>query len=140
MKTFQVNILAASSVFYAGPCESLVVPTPDGKRGVMAHHADAIAAIAPGELSYTIPGQKPLLAAVSHGMIKIEANQVLVLVETAERPEDIDRIRTQQKADAAREAMLQKQSRREYLETQAQLARALNRLRVKHHSEHVNLD
>ena len=37
-----------------------------------------------------------------------------------------------------REALLQKQSRREYLETQAQLARALTRLRVKHHSE--NLD
>ena len=53
-------------------------------------------------------------------------------------PEDIDRIRNQQKADAAREALLQKQSRREYLETQAQLARALTRLRVKHHSE--NLD
>ena len=54
------------------------------------------------------------------------------------KPEDIDRIRNQQKADAAREALLQKQSRREYLETQAQLARALTRLRVKHHSE--NLD
>ena len=44
----------------------------------------------------------------------------------------------EQAADAAREALLQKQSRREYLETQAQLARALTRLRVKHHSE--NLD
>ena len=70
--------------------------------------------------------------------IVYEDNHVLVLVETAEKPEDIDRIRNQQKADAAREALLQKQSRREYLETQAQLARALTRLRVKHHSE--NLD
>ena len=116
----------------------VVVPTPDGKCGVLAHHSNAIAAISPGELSYTVPGEKPRLAAVSHGMIKIEDNHVLVLVETAEKPEDIDRIRNQQKADAAREALLQKQSRREYLETQAQLARALTRLRVKHHSE--NLD
>lgn len=138
MDTFQLNILAASSVFYEGECESLVVPTPDGKRGVLAHHSNAIAAISPGELSYTVPGEKQRLAAVSHGMIKIEDNHVLVLVETAEKPEDIDRIRNQQKADAAREALLQKQSRREYLETQAQLARALTRLRVKHHSE--NLD
>ena len=138
MDTFQLNILAASSVFYEGECESLVVPTPDGKRGVLAHHSNAIAAISPGELSYTVPGEKPRLAAVSHGMIKIEDNHVLVLVETAEKPEDIDRIRNQQKADAAREALLQKQSLREYLETQAQLARALTRLRVKHHSE--NLD
>ena len=104
MDTFQLNILAASSAFYEGECESLVVPTSDGKRGVLAHHSNAIAAISPGELSYTVPGEKPRLAAVSHGMIKIEDNHVLVLVETAEKPEDIDRIRNQQKADAARQA------------------------------------
>lgn len=84
MDTFQLNILSASSAFYEGECESLVVPTPDGKRGVLAHHSNAIAAISPGELSYTVPGEKPRLAAVSHGMIKIEDNHVLVLVETAE--------------------------------------------------------
>ena len=100
MDTFQLNILSASSAFYEGECESLVVPTPDGKCGVLAHHSNAIAAISPGELSYTVPGEKPRLAAVSHGMIKIEDNHVLVLVETAEKPEDIDRIRNQQKADA----------------------------------------
>ena len=138
MDTFQLNILSASSAFYEGECESLVVPTPDGKCGVLAHHSNAIAAISPGELSYTVPGEKPRLAAVSHGRIRIEDNHVLVRVETAEKPEYSDRIRTPQKADAAREALLQKQSRREYLETQAQLARALTRLRVKHHSE--NLD
>ena len=98
MDTFQLNILSASSAFYEGECESLVVPTPDGKCGVLAHHSNAIAAISPGELSYTVPGEKPRLAAVSHGMIKIEDNHVLVLVETAEKPEDIDRIRNQQKA------------------------------------------
>ena len=91
MDTFQLNILSASSAFYEGECESLVVPTPDGKCGVLAHHSNAIAAISPGELSYTVPGEKPRLAAVSHGMIKIEDNHVLVLVETAEKPEDIDR-------------------------------------------------
>ncbi len=138
MSTFQLNILSASAVFYEGECESLIVPTPDGKLGVLAHHSNMIAAISPGELSYTIPGEKARLAAVSYGLVKIENNHVLVLVETAEKPEDIDKIRTQEKADAAREAMLQKMSRREYMETQAALARALNRLKVKHHSE--NLD
>ena len=155
MDTFQLNILSASSAFYEGECESLVVPTPDGKCGVLAHHSNAIAAISPGELSYTVPGEKPRLAAVSHGMIKIEDNHVLVLVETAEKPEDIDRIRNQQKADAAREALLEEYGEQidlsntegiltpdnngiYHIKTQAQLARALTRLRVKHHSE--NLD
>ena len=43
MDTFQLNILSASSAFYEGECESLVVPTPDGKCGVLAHHSNAIA-------------------------------------------------------------------------------------------------
>ena len=51
MDTFQLNILAASSAFYEGECESLVVPTPDGKRGVLAHHSNAIAAISPSTVS-----------------------------------------------------------------------------------------
>ena len=139
MDTFQLNILSASSAFYEGECE--LAGCADARWQVRCAGAPQqrhCRHLAPGELSYTVPGEKPRLAAVSHGMIKIEDNHVLVLVETAEKPEDIDRIRNQQKADAAREALLQKQSRREYLETQAQLARALTRLRVKHHSE--NLD
>ncbi|WP_102410665.1 ATP synthase F1 subunit epsilon [Beduinella massiliensis] len=138
MESFHVDILAAACSFYAGPCVSLVVPTPDGKRGVQANHCNMIAAITPGELSYTLPGERPRLAAVSSGLIKIEDGRVLVLVETAERPEDIDKNRAQRVADVAREAMLQKMSRREYLETQAQLARSINRLRVKHHAEQLN--
>ena len=58
---------------------------------------------------------------------------VLVLVDAAERPEDIDAIRARHKADEAREILLQKKSRQEYRTAQATLARALNRLRVKEH-------
>ena len=138
MDTFQLNILSASSAFYEGECESLVVPTPDGKCGVLAHHSNAIAAISPGELSYTVPGEKPRLAAVSHGMIKIEDYHVRLGRDTAEMPEHIFRIRMKMKALSWCEALQHILSRRVYLESQAQLARALTRLRVKHHSE--NLD
>ena len=70
-------------------------------------------------------------AAVSGGMVKIEKNDVLVLVDSVERPEEIDAARARREADEAREAMLQKKSRQEYQLAQAALARAMNRLRVK---------
>ena len=70
-------------------------------------------------------------ASVSSGIVKIENNTVLVLVETAELPEDIDANRARRAEAAAKEAMLQKRSIREYNEAQAQLARAVSRLRVK---------
>ena len=82
-------------------------------------------------MSYRIPGEETKIAAVSSGLIKIENNEVLVLVDSAERPEEIDANRAKEAADAAREALLQKQSIREYRTAQTNLARAIARLRVK---------
>ena len=61
----------------------------------------------------------------------MERNEVLVLVDSAEHPEEIDEVRAKREADEAREALLQKRSRQEHQIAQATLARALNRLRVK---------
>ena len=131
MAVFQVHILAADRTFYEGPCESLVIPTSDGEQGILANHSAMIAAVQPGLLRYRVPGQPVRLAAVSPGMMKVEKNDVLVLVDSAEHPEEIDAVRAQREADEAREALLQKKSRQEHQIAQATLARALNRLRVK---------
>ena len=134
METFLVHILAADRTLYEGPCESLTIPTSDGEQGILAHHSSMIAAVRPGTLRYRVPGQDVQLAAVSPGMVKVESNEVLVLVDSAERPEEIDEARARREADQAREAILQKKSRQEHQVAQATLARALNRLRVKNHS------
>lgn len=131
MESFQVHILAADQTFYEGPCVSLTIPASDGELGILANHSPMIAAVKPGTLRYQVPGEEPRLAAISPGMMKVEKNDVLVLVDSAERPEDIDAVRAQREADEAREALLQKRSRQEHQIAQATLARALNRLRVK---------
>ena len=133
METFLVHILAADKTLYEGPCESLTIPTSDGEQGILAHHSSMIAAVRPGTLRYRVPGQDVQLAAVSPGMVKVESNEVLVLVDSAERPEEIDEVRARREADQAREALLQQRSRQEHQVAQATLARALNRLRVKSH-------
>ena len=133
MDTFQVHILAADRTFYEGPCVSLVVPTSDGERGILAHHDSMIAAVQPGTLRWRVPGQPVQTAAVSPGMVKVEYDDVLVLVDSAEHPEEIDEVRARREADQAHEALLQKKSRQEHQIAQATLARALNRLRVKEH-------
>ena len=131
MTTFPVHIFAADCMFYEGPCESLVVPTSQGQYGVLANHSNMIAAIIPGMLTYRLPGEEKQVAAVSAGLIKVESGEVLILVDSAERPEEIDENRARRAADDAKEALLQKQSIQEYRAAQANLARAINRLRVK---------
>lgn len=135
MEAFQVHILAADHTFYEGPCESLVVPTVDGEAGILAHHCNIIAAVVPGELRCRTPEGEEHRAAVSEGLVKVEGGDVLVLVDSAERPEEIDANRARRDADAAKEAILQKKSIQEYRSAQANLARALSRLRVKRGSK-----
>jgi F-type H+-transporting ATPase subunit epsilon len=132
MDSFQIAIIAADRDFYEGVCESLVVPTTDGQLGILAHHSNLIEAIVPGKLTYTVPGEEPKIAFVSSGMLKVEENEVLVLVDSAERPEEIDESRARHAEAKAREALLQKQSRQEYITSKAHLARAMNRLKVRH--------
>lgn len=130
MTAFTVHILAADKVLYDGECESLIIPTPWGQYGILANHCKAICAIVAGRLTYRVPGGKDRYAAVSDGLVKIENNDVLILVDTAEHPEEIDINKVKAAADASKEAMLQKRSIREYHEAQATLARALSRIDV----------
>lgn len=131
MKTFNINILAADHPFYTGPCESLIVPSSEGQYGILANHSNMIIAVEPGALYYRPPGQPTQVVSVSHGLVKIENNRVLVLVDSVERPEDIDANRAKRAAAEAREAILQTKSMQEYGAAQARLARALSRLQVK---------
>ena len=131
MEEFKISILAADQPFYEGPCVSLVVPTLEGMYGFMAKHVRMISAIVPGTLHYTLPDGTKYYAAVSEGIVKCEDNRIIVLVDTAERPEDIDANRAKEAADRAREIMLQKRSFEEYHTAQANLSRAMNRLKVR---------
>lgn len=131
MENFPVHILAADEPFYEGPCQSISVPTTTGMYGVLAHHTNVILAIVPGTLRYRCEGEDEKLAAVSAGLMKVENGEVLILVDSAERPEEIDANRAQRAADRAKEELLQEKSIQEYRMAQSNLARALSRLQVK---------
>lgn len=133
MNSFHLTILAAEKPFYEGECISLVLPTVDGQYGIQAGHNNMIAAVVPGELKYTVADDKTVIAAVSEGLVKVENGRVLILVDTAEKPEEIDENRARYSAEQAKEAILQKKSIQDYYAAQSKMARAISRLRVKSH-------
>lgn len=131
MNSFKLEILAAEKPFFEGDCISLVVPTTQGQYGIQAMHSNMIAAIIPGMLKITTLDEEVSIAAVSEGLVKVENNHVLILVDTAEHPDEIDANRARQSAEMAKEAILQKKSIQDYHLAQAKMARALSRLKVK---------
>ena len=131
MDTFGLKIIASDKVFYEGRCRKLIIPAPDGEKGILANHENMVIAIVVGTAKVQLAGEdewKDL--AVGSGFAEIVNNRVTLLVDTAERPEDIDVRRAKEQQERAEEQMRQKQSIQEYYHTQASLARTMNRLRV----------
>lgn len=136
MSTFWLKIVASDHIFYNGFCEMLVVPAHDGEMGILPHHEAMILAIQEGELRFRVPEEKDWKEAiVGRGIVQVANNRVTMLVDTAERPEDIDAVRAREALERAEEQMRQKQSLREFKMSQASMARALSRLKGSHLKE-----
>ncbi|HIT42321.1 MAG TPA: ATP synthase F1 subunit epsilon [Candidatus Caccovicinus merdipullorum] len=141
MSTFWLKIVASDHVFFNGSCEALVVPAHDGEVGILPHREAMILAIQEGELRFRTPESNGQWrkAVVGLGIVQVANNRVTVIVDTAERPEDIDEVRAKQALERAEEQMRQKQSLREFKMSQASMVRAIARLKGKRESEYKNI-
>ncbi|MBQ6985854.1 MAG: ATP synthase F1 subunit epsilon [Oscillibacter sp.] len=137
---FRVHILASDRDFFDGACTSIRLPTVDGEIGIMSRHINLVTALVPGEMWYRLPDGTERTAAISHGLLRMENNDVLILVDSAEHPEEIDMVRARRAAEHAKEIMLQSKSWQEYLQTQASLSRAMNRLKAAHRANSQEFD
>ena len=131
MDSFYIHVLAEDHVVARGDCLSMVLPLEDGLYGVQAHHSNMISAIVPGILTCTMADGSTIRSAVSRGLVKVENNDVLVLIESAENPEAIDLDRAKRAAWEAQEVLQRKHSLMEQTAAEASLARAINRIRAK---------
>lgn len=131
MNEFNLHIIEADDEYFNGKCVSLVIPTTEGMYGIQAMHENFVAAIDIGVVKYTLPDGTRCHAAVSNGIVKVEKNDVLILVESAEDPEEIDADRAKMEEEAAKEVLSGRTDRLNYRAAKGMLARAANRLKIK---------
>ena len=129
MNSFILNITASSGEFYQGSCESMVLPVKDGVYGVQAGHSPVLVAIHMGMLKFTVDGETREIL-VGDGIAEVTPTFVLLLVDSAERPEDIDKNRAEAARIRAEERLQHKQSMHEYYQTKIALDRAMQRLQT----------
>ena len=129
MNSFILNITASSGEFYQGSCESMVLPVKDGVYGVQAGHSPVLVAIHMAMLKFTVDGETREIL-VGDGIAEVTPTFVLLLVDSAERPEDIDKNRAEAARIRAEERLQHKQSMHEYYQTKIALDRAMQRLQT----------
>ena len=129
MNKFMLNITASSGEFYQGDCEDLVLPTGDGVYGVQAGHSPVLVALHMGILHFEADGESRDVL-VGDGIAEVTPSYVMVLVDSAERPEDIDRNRAEEARIRAQERLQHQQSMHEYYQSKIALNRAMQRLQA----------
>ena len=110
--------------------DEVVAPGSEGYFGVLPGHAPFLTTLGIGELTYRI-GREERHVAVSGGFAEVRNDKVIVLADTAERPEEIDRARAQRARERAEQRLSgHTQEDVDFVRAQCALARALVRLQV----------
>ena len=112
MNTFGMNVVASDKTFYQGRGVSITLPAKDGGITILAHHADMMVAIVPGEIRIETAEGEKLVAVCGGGFAQVINNRVTVLVDTLERPEDIDVKRAQEALERARSSSVRSRASR----------------------------
>lgn len=110
--------------------DEITAPGFIGELGILPDHTPLLTTLKVGELTYK-KGNESFHVAVNWGYLEVEENTVTVLVDTAERADEIDLARAKAALGRAEEAlkMLPPEDKK-YMIMEAALQRALIRIRV----------
>ena len=122
--------MASDHMVFDGDAQSVSLPTTEGSVGILAHHSNIIMAVVPGEITYRAADGSEETVIVSDGLLKVENGEAMILIDTAERPDEIDEARAQRAQERAREELRRANTNRDIALASAELSRAMNRIRA----------
>jgi F-type H+-transporting ATPase subunit epsilon len=110
--------------------DEVVAPGIEGYFGVLPGHAPFLTTLGVGVVTYR-SGRDEHQLAIAGGFAEVRNDKVIILADSAERPEEIDRARAERaKERAERRVSGRAQDEVDYARAQAALMRALVRLQV----------
>jgi F-type H+-transporting ATPase subunit epsilon len=130
-RTFAVEIVSPERRLARVQARSLQVPASDGSLGILAGHAPLVTLVVPGVVRVVDDAGREQKFAVGEGFLEVDAAGVRVLVDSAERPEEID-VERARAAKVRAEDHLRRRGDRDVdvVRAEAALARAVARLKA----------
>lgn len=94
-RAFKLKVISPDRVFYEGEAVMLELNTTEGEIGIYKNHVPMTYIVAPGMMTITEPETKKV-AALHSGFIQILQEEITILAEIAEWPEEIDENRAKE--------------------------------------------
>ncbi len=126
---FTLRIITPDRVFYKGEVSMVEFNTTEGEIGVLKKHVPTTVIVSPGILTITeAEGTKE--AALHAGFAEILQDEVVILAEIIEWPEEIDEERAKKAKERAEERLRSKTPETDILRAETALQRAMARIYV----------
>ncbi len=127
--TFLLEVVTPDRKFFTEEVQMVIIKTPDGEMGILKDHTPMVVAVAIGPIRIQKDGEW-LEAVISEGFMEIKQDKTVILVDTAEWPNEIDINRARAAKERAEERLQRQLSQVEYTRSRAALAKAMARLKV----------
>lgn len=126
---FSLKIITPDRMFYEGQVSMVEFNTTEGEIGIYKKHVPTTVIISPGILTITeTEGTKE--AALHAGFAEILQDEVVIMAEIVEWPEEIDLKRAEAARERAEERLHSKTPETDVLRAETALQRALARIHV----------
>jgi len=124
---FKLTIVTPDREFFNEEAEMVEFNTTEGEIGVYAGHAPLTVIVKPGILTIT-QGEKVRNAALHAGFVQILPEEITILAEIIEWPEEIDKQRAEEAKQRAEGRIAERSANIDLDRAQAALMRAIARI------------
>ena len=127
---FKLKVVTPERVFYEGEAGMVELSTTEGDIGVYANHIPMTAIVAPGGLKIH-EGSDVRKAALHSGFIEVLPQEITIMAEVVEWPDEIDVKRAEEARIRAERRLKDNQAEIDVLRAKLALKRAMARLSAK---------
>lgn len=89
-KRLGVRVLTPEGAVFDDLAHMVIAPSVEGEVGILPRHTPLIAFLRPGTTRLKLLDDAELVLATTEGYLSVEEDRVLILVEQAERADEID--------------------------------------------------
>lgn len=130
MSKLTVEVVTPERVVYSGEAKMVIARGADGDLGILPNHMPLVTPLKIAPVRILTEGDKETAIAVSGGFLEVHGEQVTILAEAAELPENIDVARAKAAKARAEQRLIDKHPDLDQRRAELALQRAINRLNV----------
>ncbi|MDP4143432.1 MAG: F0F1 ATP synthase subunit epsilon [Bacillota bacterium] len=127
----KLSILTPEKEFFIGEVTEVNTETTEGKIGILANRSPLVALIKPTSTSFKEENGTTKKVFTSTGVVSVDNNEVRMLCDAAEWPEDIDVRRAEEAKKRAEQKLSKQDSSVDMRRAELALQRAIARIKTK---------